>query len=121
MRVTIDPLEIVGSGISFGVGACGSSRTFGSYYLADVKPVEQKRHKPGEIILLLREFNSGSLSQESYRRDLRFRDSNDLESWVEASDWTMISESLLAENFSEVTWIPIDVGGRQFVRGRASR
>ncbi|MGC6465498.1 MAG: IS66 family insertion sequence element accessory protein TnpA, partial [Akkermansiaceae bacterium] len=27
---------------------------------------KQKRHKPEEIILLLREFDSGSLSQESF-------------------------------------------------------
>jgi hypothetical protein len=40
MEVTIDPAEIVGSGTSAGFAACGNSRTFGSYYLADVKPTE---------------------------------------------------------------------------------
>ena len=40
MKVTIDPVEIVGSGTSAGFAACGNSRTFGSYYLADVKPTE---------------------------------------------------------------------------------
>jgi len=38
IRAMIDPVELVGSGHSVGFGACGSSRTFGSYYLADVKP-----------------------------------------------------------------------------------
>ncbi len=38
IRVNVDPVELVGSGHSVGVAACGSSRTFGSYYLADVKP-----------------------------------------------------------------------------------
>ena len=38
LKVTIDPLEIVGGAQSFGFGACGNTNTFGSYYLADVKP-----------------------------------------------------------------------------------
>ena len=40
LNVTIDPVETVGSGNSFGFAACGNSRTFGSHYLADVKPAE---------------------------------------------------------------------------------
>lgn len=38
LKATIDPVTLSGSGHSIGFGACGSSRTFGSYYLADVKP-----------------------------------------------------------------------------------
>ena len=40
LKVTVDPVEIVGGGNSFGLAACGNNRTFGSYYLADVKPAE---------------------------------------------------------------------------------
>lgn len=40
IKVTIDPVEIVGGGQSFGFGACGDNNVFGSYYLADVKPAE---------------------------------------------------------------------------------
>lgn len=40
IKVTIDPVEIVGGGQSFGFGACGNTNVFGSYYLADVKPAE---------------------------------------------------------------------------------
>ena len=38
LQTTVDPVEVKGSGHSIGLAACGSDRTFGSYYLADVKP-----------------------------------------------------------------------------------
>ena len=38
IKITIDPLEIVGSDPSFGFAACGDTREFGAYYLADAKP-----------------------------------------------------------------------------------
>ncbi len=42
LKVTIDPLEIVGSEQSFGFAACGDAREFGDYYLADVKPATNR-------------------------------------------------------------------------------
>lgn len=38
LRVTVDPVSIVGGGQSMGLAACGSTSTLGSTYLADVKP-----------------------------------------------------------------------------------
>lgn len=42
LKVTIDPLEIVGSEQSFGFAACGDAREFGAHYLADVKPATNR-------------------------------------------------------------------------------
>lgn len=38
LEVTVEPVVFSGSGHSIGLAACASNRTFGSYYLADVKP-----------------------------------------------------------------------------------
>ncbi|YCM46862.1 lamin tail domain-containing protein (plasmid) [Verrucomicrobiaceae bacterium 227] len=118
-KTSIDPVELIGRGHSIGFGACGSTRTFDSYYLADVKPDSSTFR-----ILRISGGNTNIVAEQSIEIDLSDLEPFDLELTGNRTDNSLLLSLTVRRGAESRTISGTDtsaLGGSYFgLRGRTN-